>query len=90
MQETTTLSTRGLALASQPSYRAFATPVINNTYDPQTNPQGIINLGAAENYAMLPSVAAFTNAHFRATPNLFSYDQGAWAAVACAPLWPNI
>jgi 1-aminocyclopropane-1-carboxylate synthase len=80
MPETTTLSARGLALASQPSYRAFITPVINSTYDPQNNPQGIINLGAAENYAMLPSIAAFTNAHFRATPNLFSYDQGAWGS----------
>ena len=80
MSANTTLSARGLALASQPSYRVFATPVINNTYDPKTNPQGIINLGAAENYAMLPSVAAFTNAHFHATPNLFSYDQGAWGS----------
>jgi hypothetical protein len=33
MPESSTLSTRGLALASQPSYRAFATPVIDNTYN---------------------------------------------------------
>lgn len=49
-------------------------------YDRESNPNGIINLGAAENYPMLPSVAEFTNTRFRATPNLFSYDQGAWGS----------
>lgn len=80
MAEDSTLSARGLALASQPSFREFATPVLQNMYHPTGNPKGIINLGAAENYMMLPSVAEFTNAQFRATPNLFSYDQGAWGS----------
>jgi 1-aminocyclopropane-1-carboxylate synthase len=80
MSTQSTLSSRGLALASQPSYRAFATPVIDNMYDPKDNPNGIINLGAAENYAMLPWMSDFTNKHFHATPNLFSYDQGAWGS----------
>lgn len=80
MNGESTLSSRGQALASQPSYRAFATPVIQNMYDPKDNPNGIINLGAAENYLMLPWVADFTNKHFHATPNIFSYDQGAWGS----------
>lgn len=80
MNTQSTLSSRGLALASQPSYRAFATPVLRNLYDPKDNPNGNINLGAAENYTMLPWVADFTNKHFHATPNLFSYDQGAWGS----------
>lgn len=75
-----TLSSRGLALASQPSFRAFATPVLQNLYDHEKNPNGIINLGAAENYLMLPAVADFTNKQFQATPNMFSYDQGAWGS----------
>lgn len=80
MSKESTLSPRGLALASQPSYRAFATPFIKNMYDPKDNPNGFINLGAAENYLMLPAVVEFTNKHFRATPNIFSYDQGAWGS----------
>ena len=80
MNKQSTLSSRGLALASQPSFRAFATPVLQNIYDPKDNPNGIINLGAAENYIMLPRVADFTNKHFHATPNIFSYDQGAWGS----------
>lgn len=75
-----TLSPRGLALASQPSFRAFATPVLQNLYDAKDNPKGMINLGAAENYPMLPAVANFTNKRFHATPNMFSYDQGAWGS----------
>ena len=78
--EMTTLSPRGLALASQPSFRAFATPVLQNLYDIKDNPNGNINLGAAENYIMLPRVAEFTNKHFHTTPNHFSYDQGAWGS----------
>jgi len=75
-----TLSSRGLALASQPSYRTWATPYIKNMYDPKDNPNGFINLGAAENYIMLPWMVDFTNKHFNATPNIFSYDQGAWGS----------
>jgi 1-aminocyclopropane-1-carboxylate synthase len=78
--EMTTLSPRGLVLASQPSFRAFATPVLANLYDAKDNLNGNINLGAAENYIMLPRVAEFTNKHFHASPNLFSYDQGAWGS----------
>jgi 1-aminocyclopropane-1-carboxylate synthase len=80
MTDNSTLSPRGLALASQPSFRAFATPVLQNIYDTKNNPNGNVNLGAAENYSMLPWVADFTNKHFNATPNLFSYDQGAWGS----------
>ncbi|KAL1588756.1 hypothetical protein WHR41_02451 [Cladosporium halotolerans] len=81
MAESFTLSPRGLALASQPSFRAFATPVLQNLYDRTNSPNGNINMGAAENYPMLQSVADFTNSRVKATPNSFSYDEGAWGSL---------
>jgi 1-aminocyclopropane-1-carboxylate synthase len=89
MTKESTLSSRGLALASQPSFRAFATPVLNNLYDSESNPNGNVNLGAAENYLMLPRVAEFTNKCFHATPNLFSYDQGAWGSIRLRAAFAN-
>lgn len=38
-------------------------------------------MGAAENYPMLQSVADFTNSRVKATPNSFSYDEGAWGSL---------
>lgn len=75
---TSTLSNRGQYLASQPSFRAFATPVLRDLYHPTTNPSGNINLGQAENYLMLPEVAAFANKTLQARPEFFSYNEGAW------------
>lgn len=73
-----TLSSRGQHLAQQPSYRAFATPVLRDLYHSEHNPTGTINLGQAENYLMLPEVAAFANKTFQAKPEFFSYNEGAW------------
>ena len=73
-----TLSRRGQHLANQPSYRSFATPVLRDLYNPTTNPNGNVNLSQAENYLMLPEVAAFANKTLQAKPEFFSYNEGAW------------
>lgn len=76
----TTLSPRGLALASGFSYRSFATPVITNIYHPTTNQTGHINLGQAEHYAMLPTLAAHINSTLAVSPANLSYNEGCWGS----------
>ncbi|KAF1991893.1 aminotransferase [Aulographum hederae CBS 113979] len=37
--------------------------IFGNPYDPEKNPNGVINLGTAENYCMLDAVTEFANTH---------------------------
>jgi hypothetical protein len=47
--KTTTLAARGLALASGDNLRELFGALLGNIYDPETNPNGILNIGTAEN-----------------------------------------
>lgn len=76
-----TLSPRGATLAAQPDLRALLTSVNGDLYDPKTNPDGMINLAAAENYCMLPKIAQYISDHrldIDLSPFDFSYNEGPW------------
>lgn len=50
--------------------------ILDNPYDPDTNPDGVVNLGVAENYLMLDEPAKFANQHLRLEAEDFSYRIG--------------
>ena len=45
----TTLSSRGADLASGDNIREMFKTILANPYDPDTNPEGFINIGTSEN-----------------------------------------
>lgn len=49
MTKHTTLAKRGAELAAAPSIRDKFRTILKDPYDPDTNPDGFINLGVAEN-----------------------------------------
>lgn len=53
MTKHTTLARRGADLASLPSMRDQFKSILNDPYDPDTNPTGFINVGVAENVSWL-------------------------------------
>ncbi|RMZ03009.1 hypothetical protein D0860_06979 [Hortaea werneckii] len=74
-----TLAPRGAELADGPSLRELFGGILGDKYDKETNPNGMINIGTAENYTMIPEVSQYTQAHPVAlTPNQLSYGEGPW------------
>ncbi|KAF2136749.1 uncharacterized protein K452DRAFT_329432 [Aplosporella prunicola CBS 121167] len=72
-----TLAQRGAVLAQGPSLAEKFKKFMADPHDPDSNPSGFIDIGTAENHAMLPEVAAFMNkhpVHFKAKD--FSYGEG--------------
>ncbi|KAI7089158.1 PLP-dependent transferase [Hortaea werneckii] len=74
-----TLAPRGAELADGPSLRELFGGILGDKYDKETNPNGMINIGTAENYTMIPEVSQYTQAHPVALdPNQLSYGEGPW------------
>lgn len=75
-----TLALRGAELANGPfGFRNLFKTVEGDKFDPITNPDGFVNIGTAENFIMLPEVAAFTSSReFNFTARNFSYGEGPW------------
>ncbi|KAI7270793.1 PLP-dependent transferase [Hortaea werneckii] len=74
-----TLAPRGAELADGPSLRELFGGILGDKYDKETNPNGMINIGTAENYTMIPEVSQYTQAHPVAlTPDQLSYGEGPW------------
>ncbi|KAI7339637.1 PLP-dependent transferase [Hortaea werneckii] len=74
-----TLAPRGAELADGPSLRELFGGILGDKYDKDTNPNGMINIGTAENYIMIPEVSQFTQTHPVAlNNNQLSYGEGPW------------
>lgn len=74
-----TLSARGAKIASAPQYRSLLTQISDDQYNANTNPRGFVNMGAAENYTMLSSIATFMKSHpISMAEHEFSYNEGPW------------
>ncbi|GAB1738717.1 hypothetical protein NU219Hw_g3512t1 [Hortaea werneckii] len=74
-----TLAPRGAELANGPSLRELFGGILGDKYDKDTNPNGMINIGTAENYIMIPEVSQFTQTHPVAlNNNQLSYGEGPW------------
>ena len=69
------LSTRG-AEATTPSGRQQLFEVINNLYDAETNPDGYVSLGVAENALMHKEMAQFINKSFDLSEDALTYGEG--------------
>ncbi|KAH0023647.1 PLP-dependent transferase, partial [Aureobasidium melanogenum] len=74
-----TLSERGRAMA-QTSLKARLQPILSNVYHPQDNPNGIVDMGTAENHIMTKDVSDFANTKIRTTPRTFTYGEGPWGS----------
>ncbi|KAG9962673.1 PLP-dependent transferase, partial [Aureobasidium melanogenum] len=74
-----TLSDRGRAMA-QTSLRARLQPILSNTYHAKDNPNGIVDMGTAENHIMTKDVSDFANTKIRTTPRTFTYGEGPWGS----------
>ena len=75
-----TLSTRGNALIATPTLREIYRPVLNDMYDEDKNPDGFINIAAAENYIMADEVATYINDHVKLTGPDVTYNTGPWGS----------
>ncbi|KAI7175831.1 hypothetical protein D0869_05097 [Hortaea werneckii] len=74
-----TLAPRGAELADGPSLRELFGGILGDKYDKDTNPNGMINIGTAENYIMIPEVSQFTQTHpVTLNNNQLSYGEGPW------------
>ncbi|KAI7156417.1 PLP-dependent transferase [Hortaea werneckii] len=74
-----TLAPRGAELADGPSLRELFGGILGDKYDKDTNPNGMINIGTAENYIMIPEVSQFTQTHpVTLDNNQLSYGEGPW------------
>ena len=69
------LSTRGTA-AARNSKKDLMFEVMANTYDSETNPDGFINLGVAENTLMHPELLSHLKKNFHPPSSAFSYGSG--------------
>lgn len=60
-----TLGQRGAELASGPSIRDQASTILgdNAMFNPETNLEGLVNIGTAENYIMFDEIASFIKSH---------------------------
>ncbi|KAG9556607.1 hypothetical protein KCU71_g11240, partial [Aureobasidium melanogenum] len=74
-----TLSGRGRAMA-QTSLRARLQPLLFNTCHPQSNPNGIVDMGTAENQIMTKDISDFANTKIRTNPRTFTYGEGPWGS----------
>jgi 1-aminocyclopropane-1-carboxylate synthase len=74
------LSQRGRDLVPEASMRTHFTSIWANVYHDKNNPKGIINLGTAENYMMMPVVASFINSKVDFEPNRLDYGHGSWGS----------
>ncbi|KAH7006589.1 aspartate aminotransferase [Fusarium venenatum] len=50
--------------------------VLNNLWHPQNNPDGIVNLGLAENALMQEELTSFINSHLRVDSHALTYGDG--------------
>ncbi|OAL54267.1 1-aminocyclopropane-1-carboxylate synthase [Pyrenochaeta sp. DS3sAY3a] len=50
--------------------------VLDDLWDPESNPDGIVNLGLAENSLMQLELNEFLNSNFRASPHALTYGDG--------------
>ncbi|KAI9673631.1 MAG: hypothetical protein M1817_002268 [Caeruleum heppii] len=72
-----TLSARGAKNAASGALMGRFMDVLQNPYDATSNPTGIINLGAAENYPMHEDLAQFINKNSRIDSQICTYGDGA-------------
>lgn len=73
------LSPLGAQLAALPSFRNMLESVTADAYS-ESNSNGFINLGAAENFLMLDTISNYANRHLATTANDFSYGSGPWGS----------
>ncbi|KAF2841823.1 PLP-dependent transferase [Patellaria atrata CBS 101060] len=79
--DTDTLGKRGAILASKDSLRDKFEAILSNPYHPDTNPDGFINIGTAENYVMLEEVVEFANENrLKFDTETINYGLGPWGS----------
>ncbi|KAF2089340.1 PLP-dependent transferase [Saccharata proteae CBS 121410] len=75
----TTLSHRGHELAAPTGFAEKFKSILGNPYDPDTNPDGFVDIGTAENHVMLPDAAKFLQDNpLELSKQNFSYGEGPW------------
>jgi len=68
------LSTRGQhQLETSGSAVLFAKESRSDVYDPETNPEGLINFGLAENGLMIDELSSYFEKHFKLSPKDYVY-----------------
>ncbi|KAF2690205.1 PLP-dependent transferase [Lentithecium fluviatile CBS 122367] len=77
-----TLSNRGAALAARPGARDEADILYSRNWDLVTNPEGVVNLGTAENRLILDDVAEFiAEKKIKFEGADFDYGEGPWGSL---------
>jgi 1-aminocyclopropane-1-carboxylate synthase len=74
------LSPRGQLLIEDVSIRNHFTSIWANSYHAETNPMGVVNLGTAENYMMMPTVTEFINNNVKFEGQNVDYGHGGWGS----------
>jgi len=71
-----TLSKRGLRSVSQGTGILAWKAALTDNYHPETHPNGIINIGTAENTLMVPELTQYYEKAFKLIPMDFTYGDG--------------
>lgn len=71
-----TISHRARLNIEQNDFIKIIFEILKNLYDRETNPNGVVNLGVAENSLMHDELVEFTNKHFKLTAEDCGYGQG--------------
>jgi 1-aminocyclopropane-1-carboxylate synthase len=74
------LSPRGQLLIEEARIRSHFTSIWANSYHAETNTDGVVNLGTAENYVMMPTIAEFVNKNVKFEGQNVDYGHGAWGS----------
>ncbi|KAE8160941.1 1-aminocyclopropane-1-carboxylate synthase [Aspergillus tamarii] len=69
----TTISARGVSFAEK---RPLFFDVLDNLWHPESNPDGIVNLGLAENSLLHPELVDFINSQRLDSPHALTYGDG--------------
>ncbi|KAK6814574.1 Aminotransferase class I and II [Aspergillus parasiticus SU-1] len=73
MASSMTISARGVAFAEK---RPLFFDVLDNLWHPESNPDGIVNLGLAENALLHPELVDFINSQRLDSPHALTYGDG--------------
>ncbi|KAK6007377.1 hypothetical protein QM012_004191 [Aureobasidium pullulans] len=65
---------------AQTSVKARLQPILSNLYHVTDNPNGIVDMGSAENHIMTKDVSDFANSKIQTTPTTFNYGEGPWGS----------
>ena len=88
----TNLSSRGAEIASGLDVRRMFDLLEGDKYDPDSNPEGFVNIGIAENYCMSGDVASYIRhcgPQVDLAPRDYTYNDGPWGKVRLRKAFAN-